>query len=202
MTEPERGSAGSILAMAGPLLLAAVATAVGARVLARRIPSAWYAAAIVGLLLFFALFTFKQTRGWNTGLLAAFAGVAGGFAGAFFPQTAGWGGMVAGGLLGLAGLVSRGSWAAGALTGRLCWMLSWVYVAGWPILLLIDAPGAYLLGWAAGGLAIFVGLASCWLAAWRWQGSARQTGTPAAIELYLIALNLLLAGSAVIEWLG
>lgn len=80
--------------------------------------------------------------------------------------------------------------------------LSWVYVVGWPILLLIGAPGGFLLGWAAGRLAIFVGLASCWFAARRWQGSARQTGTPAAIDLYLIALNLLLAGSAVVEWLA
>ena len=39
------------------------------------------------------------------------------------------------------------------------------------------------------------------IASWSGQGRAGQAGTPAAIELYLIALNLLLAGAAVIEWL-
>ncbi len=197
MTEPDRRSSAAILAMAAPLLLASVATAVGARILAGRLPAAWYAAAIVALLLFLALLTFKQTRGWNTGLLAAFAAVAGGFAGAFFPDSVGWGGAAAGGMLGLSVLISRGRWAAGALIGRLCWLLSWVYVAGWPILLFIDVPRVFLLGWAAGGLVVFAGLASCWFASRLWRG---QGGTPAAIEIYLIGLNLLLAGAAVVAW--
>lgn len=201
MTEPARGSADSALAMAGPLLLAVIATALGERILSERIPTAWYAAAIVALLLFLAVLTFKQTPGWNTGLLVAFAAVAGGFVGAFFPATASKAGAIVVVLLGLSALLSRGRWASRAVTRRLFWMLSWLYIAGWPVLLFAGAPMTFRLGWAAGGVVVFIGLATAWLAARSWQGSAGQAGTAAGIELYLIGLNLLLAGSAVLDWL-
>ncbi len=201
MSEPERGSTGSALAMAGPLLLAVVATAVGARILGERLPSAWYAAVIVTLLLFFALLTFKQTRGWNTGLLTALAAMASGFAGAFFPNAIGWGGAIAAALLGLSAIASRRRWAAIAQLGRLGWILSWAYLVGWPVLAFLDARREVRIGWAAGGLVLFAGLATGWFASRPWQGQARQDGTPAAIEVYLIGLNLLVAGAAVVEWL-
>lgn len=199
MKPGEEGRLRAVLAVGEPLLLAAAMTAAGALVLGPYLASAWFAAALGALVIFLALLTFKQVPGWNVALLTAFAAVGGGFVAALFPKALGWGALAAAALLVTAAIVSSGRIASAPWMARLAWALSWIYLAGWPILAILRAEKTARVGWAAGGLLVFFALAACWFAGRPWL-QEEDVGAPLAIEVYLIGLNLLLAAAAIATW--
>ena len=82
----------------------------------------------------------------------------------------------------------------GTRTRSLLWAAAWIYVLGaWLIPVVWAAPD---LGrtWAAGGLAIFAGLAVTWFCVWPGREASLPAGSAAA-ELYLIGINLALAAN-------
>ncbi len=160
---------------------------------------------LVAVLLFAAMLTFRESGGWNTGLLLGFAlvvglllsglhedGVAHAWAGAL-------GAMVA--ALGLSAVVGR------ALHGRLdmlgggLWLISWAYLVGWGVIAVLRASPPFQVVWAVAGLLIFTGLAAAWFSAL--EGEREETlGVSLAIDLYIFGFNLTLAAYVLMRGLS
>lgn len=178
--------------------IAGIGAAFGLGFMAERIPgSLQLPIAIIGLLVFIALITFREVGGWNIGLLIGFGVIAGAFLGSIFPTDGNldWSMalLAALGLLFLASAV--GNWLGERLRnlGVVFWVASWVYLLGWVLLAIVDFPSVFQIIWALAGLIIFSGLASTWFA------NLMTSETPSsnvslAIDLFIIGMNLLVAG--------
>ena len=178
-----------------PLYLAALALTVAGW--AVRAPQAWLAPLAIGLLLLFAaMMTFRRAPTWSTALLLAFALGVGVLVRLVTGADPAWGWCAAAalGIPLVAALVSGPLQGRVAWTRSLLWVAAWIYVLGaWLIPVVWAAPH---LGrtWAAGGLAIFTGLAVTWFCVWPGRETSLPAGSAAA-ELYLIGINLALAAN-------
>lgn len=177
--------------------LSLLATSLGFSILPFDVTSRWTLPLLwTGVLLFVALTTFKESPGWNIGLLLAFALVAGflisGLKLASGPAS--WPSMllITTALLVLSagiGAVMRGR--AGWL-GMGSWALTWSYLAGWGLISLVHLGGTIQILWASAGMILFCVLCAIWFS----ELEARLRpgfGAGLAVELYLLALNLTLA---------
>lgn len=167
-------------------------------------PAGQLLAALLAVLLFAALLTFKEAAGWNSGLLLAFF-FALGFAVSLFSigQAApdwGWAALGAAAVLGAA--AGLGRWAGGAWreVGAGLWIVAWAYLLGWAALAFLRLDPLLSLVWAGAGLILFGGLAAAWFAEVRVRPSERN-GAALAVELSLFAANLTLAAFVLIRGL-
>jgi len=87
------------------------------------------------------------------------------------------------------------------LTALLLWVLSWIYVAGWPVIGFLRSGERLQSVWAVAGLGIFGCLGISWFAAAE-ERQAEAAGACLAIELYVIALNLVVAGRVLAAGFG
>ncbi|MBM3120974.1 MAG: hypothetical protein FJZ97_02150 [Chloroflexi bacterium] len=183
-------------------LLALLLTGVGASVLAAWMPATWrIPLAILALVGFAALMTFRRVQTWSTLLLLAFALTAGlllrlMLAGA--PLHWGWALAAS---LGIPLLVMPLGWLAGPRLqpfGRVTWIAAWVYILGWIAWqLLLGSPVAHA-AWGAAGLVIFSALTLTWSAALPTRSVSEPAGSMAA-EIYLIGMNLGLAATMLLS---
>jgi hypothetical protein len=186
-----------VLRVLPPLALAAAGTILGMVVLAPYLPSVLtLPLLLVAVLAFVALFTFREVPGWSTALLTCFGLLAGLYLGSLFPQGGrlwGWAAVAAIGILALAALLGHAFRGRLRLAALLLWVLSWIYVAGWPLIALLPGAATLQFVWAAAGLGIFGCLGISWFAAVE-ERQAESSGSSLAIELYVIVLNLVVAG--------
>lgn len=159
----------------------------GSRIKGALVPPLWVC--LAGF--YAALMVFKQTQGWNLGLLGIFALLAGSALGSWQLATPanGWGAL--GGVVGFTAACG----AVGLLLGarlvwpvRLFWFVSWLYLIGWVILGLWPTGDRWFGPWAGLGVFLFGGLLIGWFAAWR--RPTGPSGTSAAIDLYLLTASL------------
>jgi FtsH-binding integral membrane protein len=149
-----------------------------------------------GLLLFVAMITFKGTSGWNVFFLLGFSLVVGVLLRGFVQEEHGrsWSSSfgVAIGILVLSAGVGR------SLRGRLFWLgkgfwiLSWIYLAGWGLIVVLHPGALFQILWAGAGLVIFSGLAAAWFAGLG-EHQEGASGVPLAVDLYILAFNLAVA---------
>jgi hypothetical protein len=187
-------------------LLALASTVVGFAVLSPWVtPAMQLPLGLLALLLFIALLTFRESKGWNLALLLCLALVAGAVMGAAvspegrrlwaLPLTTSLAALALSGLLG------------GRLRGRLgkvgigLWMLSWIYLLGWVILAVQHAPDDLSALWAAIGVVIFIGMATSWFASFG-EGVRRPSNTSLAADLYILGFNLTLAIWVISAWIS
>ena len=173
--------------------LALALTGVGALAIDERPPSAWVVPlAILALLEFAALMTFRRARPWSTALLTAFALTAGMLVRLMLPGIRlAWPWALAASLsIPLLGIPL--GWVAGdrlRWMGWLTWVAAWAYVLGWIAWqVLVESPLARV-PWGMAGLAIFSALTLTWSAALPGR-EPREPEASSASELYLIGLNL------------
>ena len=173
--------------------VALVLTGVGAMPLGDHIPSAWLLPlAILALLAFAALMTFRRVRTWPTLLLLTLALVAGGLLRLMLPEMRpDWPWALAAGVgIPLVGVPL--GWKAGprlASVGWGTWAAAWVYILGWVGWQLLGLGQTMRPYWGIAGLIVFSALTITWassLAARR----PEETEGSVASELYLIGLNL------------
>jgi hypothetical protein len=179
-----------------PVLVGAtVITLVGRRWLA---PGLTGGAALVGeimaLMAFAGLLALRAVDNWNLGVLSVFAFLAGGFLGVWFPpQSTAWlKGDVVVVLVGVSAiLLGRSAATKGSPPGRWIWLAAWVYALGWVAVAAGQDSTALARVWAAAGLTIFGALLAVWVAVWR-RGELAGSTTAGAVDLYLLAVNMLL----------
>jgi FtsH-binding integral membrane protein len=147
------------------------------------------------VLFFIAMLTFREQCGWNLGLLLFFSASLGGFLSRLVSdhvQATGYepiwivvGFLAAGAVAGL--------WMGSRFGefGIIMWIFSWAYLLGWAVLIFLRLDTAFYLTWSVVGLMFFTGLAVVWLA--NIVGHLkRRSSVSAAIDLYLICINLYL----------
>ena len=152
--------------------------------------------AVIGLLIFMALMTFKSVPGWNVTLLITLGLVLGVFLRAMAVEL-----MISAWLLsfGLAALV----FALTAWMGRMVgfrmrdvgiglWLLSWAYLLGWAVIALMGLDPVFITAWAGAGVLIFAGLAAAWFAALEPQLDV-QPRAALAVDLFFLFINLVVA---------
>jgi hypothetical protein len=180
--------------------MALTLTGVGALPIGERLPSAWVVPlAILALLEFAALMTFRHARTWSTMLLMAFALTAGMLVRMMLPGIRLAWPWALSASLGIPLLGIPLGWAAGRRLrwmGWLTWIAAWVYILGWLAwqLLAMDPPNRPV--WGVTGLAIFSGLTLTWSASVP-SREGHEPEASAAAELYLIGLNLGIAALVV-----
>ena len=183
--------------------LAGIGAAFGLGFVAERLPESLHLPmAILGLVVFIGMVTFREAGGWNIGLLIGFGVIAGAFLGSIFPAEAdlSWGMalLVALGILFLAAGV--GNWLGIRLQGLAAtlWIGSWGYLLGWILLALLDSSTMLQTIWAFAGLIIFGGLAATWFANLM-TSEEHQKHVSLAIDLFILGLNLFVAGRVLIS---
>ena len=187
-------------------VLSSIATAAGIGLLADRLSaSAQLPLAITGLLLFIALITFRETSGYNFGLLLGFSFVAGSFLGTLFPQQGdfSWGTalMAALGVIFLSAAIgsSMGERIASLRVGL--WIASWIYLLGWVLIAALDLASLVQTLWGLLGMLIFGGLAGSWFASLI-STKPSTSSVSLAIDLYVLGLNLLVAARVMLLGVG
>jgi FtsH-binding integral membrane protein len=159
---------------------------------------------LVAVLLFAAMLTFRESAGWNTGLLLGFALVVGvllsGLDVSAEPRA--WAGalgvMIA--ALGLAAAMGRALRGRLAMLGGGLWLVSWAYLVGWGVIAVLRAGPPFQVVWAAAGLLIFTGLAAAWFSALVTE-QEETPGVSHAIDLYIFSFNLALAAYVLLRGL-
>ncbi|MGD2162042.1 MAG: Bax inhibitor-1 family protein [Anaerolineales bacterium] len=151
----------------------------------------------VTVLFFIAMLTFREQYGWNLGLLLGFSAALGGLLSVLATgrgQVVGYepiwlvlGCLAAGAVAGL--------WMGSRFGefGAILWLVSWAYLLGWAALIFLQLDAVFYLTWSVVGLALFTGLAAVWFSHMRDQLEKRSS-VSAAVDLYLICINLYLAG--------
>ncbi|MDF1499370.1 MAG: hypothetical protein P1P76_02735 [Anaerolineales bacterium] len=142
------------------------------------------------------MLTFREHYGWNLALLVGFSGALGAL---FSSLSIGWVPTVGYRpflivLLSLivAGLGRRSMGTRSGEFGVILWIVSWAYLMGWGVLIILRLEPVFYLTWSVVGLLLFTALAAVWFA--NLEGHLRgRSGVSAAIDLYLISLNLYLA---------
>jgi FtsH-binding integral membrane protein len=177
--------------------LSLLATSLGFSILPFDVTSRWTLPLLwTGVLLFVALTTFKETPGWNIGLLLAFALVAGclisglklGSRPVNWPSTL----LIMTTLLALSAVVGGKTRGRAGWLGMGLWALTWVYLAGWGLISLLHLGGTTQILWASAGTILFCVLSAIWFS----ELEARLhpgSGAALAVELYILALNLAFA---------
>ena len=184
-------------------LLAGIGGAFGLGFVAERVPESMYLPiAIFGLVVFIGMVTFRGVGGWNIALLIGFSVIAGAFLGSVFPSEEGLSWTMA--LLATLGILflaaGVGNWLGIRLQGLgvTLWIGSWGYLLGWVLLALLDSSTMLQTIWAFAGLIIFGGLAATWFA--NLMTSEEQPNTVSlAIDLFIVGLNLFVAGRVLIS---
>jgi len=152
--------------------------------------------AVIGLLLFATLMTFKSSPGWNVVLLAALGLALGVFLRAL--AAAVW---VPGWLLSTVLtvlLLALSAWLGRRMGIRMrdvgigFWLLSWAYLLGWAVIMFLGADPAFTTAWAGAGVLIFAGLTAAWFAVLELQLDT-QPGAALAVDLFFLSLNLTVA---------
>ncbi len=183
-------------------LLSLALTGVGASVLGPWMPSTWrMPLAILALVEFAALLTFRRARTWSTLLLLAFAITVGALLRLLVaPWRLDWGLALAASVAWPSMVITVG-WKTGAglrTLGWGTWAAAWIYILSWfALLLLVGRPPASA-AWGTAGVAIFSALTLTWAAAL----PTRRADEPAssiAAEIYLIGMNLSLAASMLLR---
>jgi hypothetical protein len=77
------------------------------------------------------------------------------------------------------------------LTQRVVWIGAGLYIGGWMVLGLFQLGTIWIRSWAFFGILLFIVLLSLWILQLD-RLLEHDTGTPAAIELYLIGCNILI----------
>jgi len=72
------------------------------------------------------------------------------------------------------------------------WLLSWAYLLGWVVIVLMGLDPAYTTAWAGAGVLIFAGLASAWFASLDSRLDA-QPSAALAVDLFFLFLYLTVA---------
>lgn len=151
---------------------------------------------LLGLLFFVAMITFKGTSGWNVFFLLGFSLVVGvllrGFAQEELGRSWSLSFGVAIGILGLSAGVGRSLHGRLFWLGKGFWILSWIYLAGWGLIVVLHLGALIRILWAGAGLVIFSGLAAAWFAGLG-EHQEGASGIPLAIDLYILAFNLAVA---------
>lgn len=152
--------------------------------------------ASLAVLFFMAMLTFREQYGWNLALLLGFSGALGTV---FSFLSAG--SMLAVGfesiwivLLSLSIGASAGRWLGEHFGefGVILWLVSWAYLLGWAFLIFLELDPVFILTWSGVGLLLFTGLSGVWFANMEAHFKQRSS-VSAAIDLYLISINLYLA---------
>lgn len=180
-----------------PLLAAVIASGLGDAALTTRLTMvSALPAALVGLLLFVAMLTFKRVRGWNAALLVVFSFAAGGILSWLFQ---GWvGGSWLGALsatvviLGVSGFIGRRLGRPILEIGAYLWLLSWVYLFGWVVVAVLQPSPTWIRAWAGGGAIVYAGLSAAWFGGLD-PFAPNPSGTSWAIDVYVLGLNLAIA---------
>jgi FtsH-binding integral membrane protein len=152
--------------------------------------------AVLGLLLFLALITFRETSTWNFVLLLTFALIAGTFLGGTFSEEVQFSWGVA--LLTALGVLFLTAAVGGYFGERIgrwsvaLWIGSWVYLLGWVIIAFANLPPSAQTIWAFAGLIIFGGLSTSWFASLM-SSEAKASTVSLAIDLFILVINLLVA---------
>ena len=186
-----------------PLTAALIAGALGAAAFTPRLTTGSVVpVALLGLLLFVAMLTFKRARGWNAALLVAFSFSASGVVSWLFQGRVGgtWLGALSAAvvILAISAIVGRRVGPRLVGIGAWLWLLSWVYLFGWVVVAVLQPSPAWIRGWAAGGVIVYAGLTSAWFAGLDPQ-ALDPSGTAWAVDLYLLGLNLTIA-ARVLMW--
>jgi hypothetical protein len=149
-----------------------------------------------GLLLFVAMLTFKGASGWNVFFLMGFSIVVGVLLRGFTQEDLGksWSSSFGVAIVILALSAGIGRSLRGRLfwLGKGFWILSWIYLAGWGLIVVLHLGDLVRILWAGSGLVIFSGLAAAWFAG---LGDHQESpsGISSAIDLYILAFNLAVA---------
>ncbi|MCJ7677423.1 MAG: hypothetical protein MUO35_06860 [Anaerolineales bacterium] len=174
-------------------VLALVLTGVGAIPIGERLPSdRLVLLAILALLEFAALMTFRRVRTWSTVLLMVFGLTAGALVRLMLPGIRlqwPWA-LVASLGIPLFGIPL--GWTAGdrlRWMGWLVWAAAWAYVLGWLAWQLLVHSLPARVPWGMAGLTIFSALTLTWSAALPGR-EASEPEISTASELYIIGLNL------------
>lgn len=185
------------LQIAPVAILGFAGTAAGAGFLTDLMPgSLLLPLGIVGMLLFVALVTFRDARGWNVALLFGLSLVVGAVLGSdrMLGGHSSWGqalGLALGVLIIAAGL---GEIVRQRLVrlGPGLWYVSWIYLAGWIFLSIIKPSEQLQIVWAAVGLLIFGALSIVWFGSLRERqpGEEAESRIPLAIDLYLLGMSV------------
>lgn len=183
--------------------LAGIGGAFGLGFLAERLPEALHLPiAILGLVVFIGMVTFRGVAGWNIALMIAFGVIAGAFLGSVFPAEEGLSWTMAFlatlGILFLAAGI--GNWLGIRLQGLgvTLWIGSWGYLLGWILLALLDSSTFLQTLWAFAGLVIFGGLAATWFANLM-TSEEQPNNVSLAIDLFIVGLNLFVAGRVLLS---
>jgi hypothetical protein len=161
--------------------------------------SAWLTPAVelplglAALILFIALLTFRESGSWSLLLLLPLALCVGTLLGLLWESgpASGWGmvislwlgAQVVGAACGV-GLRGRCRWLSGML-----WALACVYLVGWFVLRSLNMPRGVMVGWAAGGVAVFIGLFGSWFSSFA-NRLDRFGDVSLAADLYILDMNL------------
>ena len=138
-------------------------------------------------ILFLAMVTFKNVRGWNLVLFLTFSLFIGMLIGAIFESVGTveiWVGVLLSTLVltaaSITGDVVQGRFGKSRI---LFWIVSWVYVFGWIVLIVAKIEGELVKFWGFVGLLTYFGLSSIWFANY---STPQEPGwdIPAAMELY------------------
>ena len=176
-----------MLATIPPVILSMLTMAIGIGV---PIPSREVDMVIVIIavaILFFAMVTFKYVRGWNLILLLTFSLFIGVLIGAIFESVGtieSWFGALLSTLIltiaSITGDVVQGRFGKSKI---LFWFVSWIYVAGWMVLIFARIEGELVKFWGFVGLLTYFGISSIWFANY---SIPPEPGwdIPAAMELY------------------
>ncbi|MCK5634547.1 MAG: hypothetical protein KAI06_05650 [Anaerolineales bacterium] len=153
-------------------------------------------AAVIGLLLFIALITFKSVPGWNVGLLTALGLALGVFMRALAAdmRISLWllSAVLAGLLLALAATFGRRMGFRMREVGIGLWLLSWAYLLGWALIMFLGSDTVFTAAWAGAGVLIFSGLAAAWFAVLE-PRLETQSGAELGVDLFFLFLNLTVA---------
>lgn len=183
--------------------IAGLGAAFGLGFVAERLPETLHLPiAIFGLVVFIGMVTFRGTGGWNIALLIGFAVIAGAFLGSIFTSESelSWG-MALLAALGIMFLSAGvGNWLGIRLRGLgvTLWIGSWGYLLGWILLAMLDSSTMLQTIWAFAGLIIFGGLAATWFANLM-TSEEHQNNVSLAIDLFILGLNLFVAGRVLIS---
>jgi FtsH-binding integral membrane protein len=158
--------------------------------------------AAITMILFIAMLTFREQQGWNLPLYLGFSVSLGAVIASLGTDPVGtfkfeplWLVLPCLGVGAIAG-----SWlgSRSGEIGVILWLVCWVYLLGWAALIFLQLDPVFYLTWSAVGLVLFTGLAAIWFSHMADQ-LKQQSSISAAIDLYLICINLYLAATILLS---
>ena len=153
-------------------------------------------AAITGLLVI-ATLTFRERHGWNLWLLLGSSVGSGSTISLLtrgtnlIPDSKPF--LIVLVCLALGASTRKWFGVKGSELSVILWLVSWVYLSGWVALRLLRLDLVLYVTWSIVGVALFTGISGVWFATMADEMNKRSS-VSLAIDLYVIGINLFLAG--------